>query len=136
MEIIKFLKWQWNRLEKSEKCMAVIITVSLIVAAICGYIAAPHLVWPMVAFVGFLFTAFLQFLVYVVYESISSRWKLYKEEQEKEAQKIMDKLRGQQSGDAEQFSQNLYNKLKQQATINPNGRIYPAMPGSLTKKSP
>lgn len=89
MELLRFIKWQWNRLQYDE------IVLGLDAIITCSTLAY---VWYTFNFFLALMISICVFFGVVVIAMIGQRiikqWRLYKEHQEKEARRIVDKLRG------------------------------------------
>ena len=90
MELFRFIAWQYNRFDFEE--------ISLILSALVAMIT-PFVVNSLGFNGGWIFASiFISFFVFIsisalVYQT-RVQWRKYKEFKEKEAQKIVDKLRG------------------------------------------
>ena len=133
MEIIKFLKWQWNRTEKEIIVIWSIILSSLVFGALPIFIMAAHPIVPLVCTFTFLVSLAIQFAIWNIIRAISKHWKLYKDEQEKEAQAIVDKLRGS-AMNVQQDGASILAQLRHVSIMNQQQQSSPF--GNLTKKGP
>ena len=89
MELLRFIKWQWNRFKYDE---IVFILDILITASTFAYIW--HTAHFLLAFMISVAVFFGIVLIAVIGSQINRQWRLYKDQQAKEAQRIVDRLRG------------------------------------------
>lgn len=92
MEILNFLKWQWNRYDQFNKCVVFVSSVTITATLIAGLLYGLT-----IAFGTFLFTtASVSLSTLLVMILIINPWRKYKAEKETEAQRILNKLSGRQ----------------------------------------
>ncbi len=94
MEIFRFIKWQWNRFSTDEKMLSLMI--------VCGLGTIPGTLY-----LGFtlLFSILVGSLVSIgigcllaIFFKLVRQWNTYKLDKEKDAQMIINKLRGGRIG--------------------------------------
>lgn len=89
MEILNFLKWQWNRCSEGEKGLILVTFITILATFIAGIFFGV-----LYAIVAFIITLPSTGLLAVIVIYVANLWRKYKEEQEYEAQKIVDRLSG------------------------------------------
>ena len=94
MEMFRFIAWQWNRSHNDEKTvflLAVIlgmyVPTALYMGVLFGYVIISSLAICLV-------TAIL----FALCEAIAKRWGMYKKAKEREAEEIVNRLRGSRNG--------------------------------------
>ncbi len=90
MEILRFLKWQWNRFDKEE--VALISVIILLIAWITyGVINSLGF---LVIFMGSLALMAIAAVSLIIVGTIHKQWIMYSKQKEQEALAIVNKLRG------------------------------------------
>jgi threonine/homoserine/homoserine lactone efflux protein len=91
MEIIRFLKWWWYKLDTAQRVLVSIISWILFIGIntyFTSFLAA------IATFFAGLGIAGAAYLIYQLYRSVLGQWTSYKEHKEMEAVRIVNKLRG------------------------------------------
>lgn len=91
MEIIKFIKWWWKNLNAGEK--VIILFVLWISVAIANIFLFSFHVAALVFYAGLGISA-LSVVINLIYTSIRLQWRKYNYEREKEAQDLVNRLKG------------------------------------------
>lgn len=88
MELLRFIKWQWGRFRYDEIILGLDILITTCTFSYLWYTASflTALMVSVGVFFGIVAIAALG-------EQIRKQWRMYKEHQAKEAQRIVDKLR-------------------------------------------
>jgi len=93
MELFRFLAWQWKRLDAEDITIALIILVTIV-----GFVVTFFAVG-LLAALGVGAAAFITSLCFAaIFDSVLTQWNKYKQEKDREAQQIVDKLRGTRNG--------------------------------------
>lgn len=112
MEIFRFVKWWFRQLDDQELSLLFVGTVILLFVPLMIIFGVKGLLFGLAA----IFSVLLLSLVYAVIMAIKQKWYEYKEHKEQEAQKIVDRLKGQELSDAdrEKFNRitNILSKIK------------------------
>jgi len=90
MDVLRFVKWWWNRLSIDEKISLLFLFytgLGIIPACILGVFNA-FVIWA----VG-LVSMFFLYLLYLFCLEVKKRWDQFQKEREDEAKRIMQKLR-------------------------------------------
>jgi uncharacterized membrane protein len=94
MELFRFIAWQWNRSFTEERVafmllvvLSIYVPTALYLGMLLGYVLISSLV-----------IALLTAVMYALCEAIAKRWAMYKRAKEREAQEIVDRLRGSRNG--------------------------------------
>ena len=90
MEVLRFIKWQWNRTDRDERFMGAIILAATIVSAYGAYAGYSFLI----IFVTIISTLAFGLVIWGCCDWTRIRWNMYKKIKEREAEDIMRKLRG------------------------------------------
>lgn len=92
MQLIDFLKWQWNRFNQEEK-----VLVFIAICVIGWLVISIKLGFDLVAItVGSVAIFFSMIFLSIVIKLITIQWKRYIADKDKEADAIIGRLRGQQ----------------------------------------
>jgi len=91
MEILRFAKWWWAKLDIHQRVLFLLI--SWILFMLVGMYFTTFGAALVVFFAG-LGIAGLCFILYQIYKVVSNQWAKYKEHKEMEALRIVNKLRG------------------------------------------
>lgn len=94
MEMFRFIAWQWNRSRNDDKTLFLLAIILGMFVPTAFYMGMAFGLVIALAVSIALVTAFL----YVLCEAIAKRWGMYKKAQEREAQEIVDRLRGSRNG--------------------------------------
>lgn len=90
MEILRFAKWWWAKLDTSSRALFLVFTLfaSLILA---GVLFGPK---GILAVLATILLILISILIYVIQKRIRKRYQEYKFEREQEADRIVNRLKG------------------------------------------
>ena len=90
MEFLRFIKWQWNRINRDDKAFYILLLIAVASIGYTWYIGS--------TFITILLTAFGIFIlgvaIWYLFIATEKQWNLYKKIKEQEAEEIVRKLRG------------------------------------------
>ena len=89
MEFLRFIKWQWNRINRGDRAAFIILLLVLVSIGYMWYIGFNGILIIAISICVFL----LGIAAWYLYEAVETRWNLYKKIREIEAEEIVRKLR-------------------------------------------
>lgn len=91
MEILKFVSWVWLKsMSQSDRQLTVLIVWSISATSVCLYVTG-SILWSITALIC---SFFLGVIALMLIELVRSKWQQYKRFKDREAQAIINALRG------------------------------------------
>lgn len=90
MEAVRFIKWWWNRRTSNEQILLTIPLFMIVFFSSLFMFGLKALFFFMLVGLGALISA----LFYQIFKAFNKEWNVYKQEKERDAQRIVDRLRG------------------------------------------
>ena len=94
MEIFRFIAWQWKRSRNDDRTLFLLAIILGMFVPTAFYMGMAFGLVIALSIAIALVTAFL----YVLCEAVAHRWNLYKKAKEREAEEIVNRLRGSRNG--------------------------------------